>query len=617
VIAGLLLAARRFLSDHELPHPSAAAVLAATGAGKSRAYEVAEQIRDLLPELIRPPGRPAAPPAESTAPADTEAIGRAVLDYVVAHPGCVMGAGARRRYSDGFRQYVVELRERSDAVDASAFAAAARVPEGTLADWLRMAAQPAALPAESAPEPTAAPPDATHPRIQMILAAWHGWDGSFTAFCDHVANELRIPYGRTFLASLLEQHGVRIPRRRSGRSPDELALRDSFVTFFPGAQWVGDGMQVPVAINDEPFTFNLELDVDAYTGAFVGAHVGDEEDADAVIGAFRDGVRTAGAPPLALLLDNRESNHTDTVDAALGDDSIKIRATVGRAQNKAHVEGAFGLFAQTAPPLSLSARTLKQLAAQTLVLAVTIWARTLNHKPRNDRDGRSRVALYREDRPTADQVAAATRALELRRQQQETAYETQRARDDPIVGALLDREFDRLELVDPDGNTKRAIARYPLDAVLPGIAIFEGKRDAHTLPDDAGARYLLGIVRNVSHRREDRAMTDALIRLRLQTRDAALAPLESARRQLLRDVSAPTDRISDLVRRALDAERLLDQQFWLRAVADVLADQPLPDQLSLVQLAGARIRSAYRVPHHRRQDAITFLAEACPALQCS
>lgn len=609
VIAGVLLAARRFADEYDLPWPTAAAVLAATGAGKTRAYEVTDELLRLLPTLLRSPGRPAAPAVEEAPPSDVETIAREVIDYLIAHPGCVTG-DRRRRYTDGYRQLVLDLRERFAAMAAPVFADAVRVPEGTLAEWLAAAAG-------SAPATASAttPPDATHPRIQTILAAWQTWQGPFTRFCDYVFCELRIPYGRTFIASILTLYGVRLPRRRPGRSPDELALRDAFVTFFPGAQWIGDGMQVPVEVNHQRFRFNLELDVDGYSAALVGADVGAEEDGAAVVGALRDGVRTTGAPPLALLLDNRESNHTDEVDAALGDDTMKIRATLGRAQNKAHVEGAFGLFAQTAPPLRLAAETPDEFARQALVLAVTIWARTLNHKPRNDRGGRSRAELYRDDKPTADQVAAAKQALEARRRQQEKAHETLRAREDPIVRAVLDREFERLGLVDPDGNTKRAIARYPLDAVLPGIAIFEGKRDAHTLPDGAGARYLLGIVRNVAQRREDRAMTDALVRLRIDARDAALAPLESMRRHILRDVAGPTDRIDAFLRSALDAEPLLDHRFWLRAVADVIAAEPPSNQISLFEHAARRIRSAYRVQHERRQDALIFLAEQCPALQ--
>ena len=95
-----------------------------------------------------------------------------------------------------------------------------------------------------------------------------------------------------------------------------------------------------------------------------------------------------------------------------------------------------------------------------------------------DRDGRSRVELYRQDKPTQAQVDAARRALEARRRKQEKAFQSRRAREDPIARDLLDREFARLALDDPDGNIRRATARYPLDAILPGIAIFEAKRFA-------------------------------------------------------------------------------------------------------------------------------------------
>lgn len=587
-------------------------MLAATGAGRTRAYELADQILAALPQFARPPGRPPAPPAAETPPIEREEIAHAVIEYLIAHPGCVTGQH-RRHYTDGYRHFVLALRERFAGLSASDFAVAVHVPEGTLADWL---ATDAAAPGPSSSPGAAEPAPTANPRIQAILAAWQGWDGPFTAFCHYVQHELRIPYGRSFISTILTLHGVRTPRRRPGRSPDELALRKSFTTYFPGAQWVGDGMQVPVEINRDRFTFNLELDVDAASGALVGAAVTDQEDSDAVVAAMRDGVHTTGAPPLALLVDNRESNHTDAVLAELGDDTLLIRATWGRAQNKAHCEGAFGLFQQTAPPLRLQARTGRELAAGVLVLAVTIWARTLNHKPRTDRGGRSRVAMYREDKPTQAEIDAARRALEERRRKQEKAFQSRRAREDPIVRAVLDREFDRLGLDDPDGHVRRAIARYPLDAVLPGLALFEGKERARTLTDGAGPRYLLGIIRNLAHRIEDRHMTEALIRLRLAARDAALEPLERARDQTLRDHLGIDDRIKHFLDRALDADRQLDYLFWLRALADLVAAHA-GDQLELFRRAAARIRTAYRVPHARRQDAIHFLAGACPPLQLS
>jgi len=88
-----------------------------------------------------------------------------------------------------------------------------------------------------------------------------------------VREELRVPFVRDMVARILKVHGLRRRAKRDGRSPDESALRGAFRTFFPGAQWVGDGMPVPVVVDRERLTFTLELDVDAYTGAFAGVSV--------------------------------------------------------------------------------------------------------------------------------------------------------------------------------------------------------------------------------------------------------------------------------------------------------------------------------------------------------
>src|SRR5690606_15453360 len=123
----------------------------------------------------------------------------------------------------------------------------------------------------------------------------------------------------------------------------------------------------------------VELHVDAHSGAFVGLSVRDTEDSAAVVDAYANGIMTTGAPPLALLLDNKPSNHTPEVVAAI-DDALLIRATPERPQNKAHVEGAFGLFSQVLPVLLLD--TLQKphdLARDFLTIVVELWARTSNH----------------------------------------------------------------------------------------------------------------------------------------------------------------------------------------------------------------------------------------------
>jgi len=359
-----MLAARSLSEPYGASQPSVAEILRLTGATRSRAYEIKDALEALLPQLARPPGRPRVERATDSADAPG-LVGIAVetIRFIKQHPGCVQG-GARARYADCFRRFVLELRERHADVAAAEFAAAIDLPLGTLEDWLRSprpgagTVDGAASAPPSADEPAAAGRDAQQAQIETVLAAWRAWRGDFGAFCDHVRREHRLELGRTLIANILFVHGERTPARRGGRSRDEDALRGTFETFFGGAQWVGDGKQVAVVLDGRRFQFNLELDVDAATDAAVGISVRDEEDSVAVTEAFEHGIETTGAPPLALLLDNRPSNHTPEVDAALGD-TMRIRATPGRAQNKAHVEGAFGLFAQKVPPLVLDTRATR------------------------------------------------------------------------------------------------------------------------------------------------------------------------------------------------------------------------------------------------------------------
>jgi len=322
---------------------------------------------------------------------------------------------------------MIELRAEHAALEVEAFAEATAVPLGTLKDWLRSPAVPAPEKLEPTPPELSSVESA---QMQTVIDAWERWEGTFLGFRKYVQVELRVPFGRDLLARILEVSGVRRPARREGRTPDESALRDAFRTFFPGAQWVGDGMQVPVVIDAQRFTFNLELNVDAHSGAFTGLSVRREEDSDAVVEAFEDGVQTTGAAPLALLLDNRPSNHSPEVDVALGD-TILIRATPARPQNKAHVEGAFGLFSQVLPELRVDThRGPQALASALLSIVAQVWARTTNHRPRADRGGRSRVELY-SDAPTDEQIEHARRELRETAERQERARRTLEERAAP------------------------------------------------------------------------------------------------------------------------------------------------------------------------------------------
>ena len=607
-IAGLLLAARTWLADLRLAHPTVAEILAATGATRSRAYEVRDEILDLLPDLVRPPGRPRVergPPTDDRA----GAITREILRFVMDHPGCVHGGRERRRYGDALRRRVLELREEHHQLDLAAFAEATGVPAATIECWLRLGgeAEPTGEPAAAARPADDTESDVRIAVVETVLHAWRGWHGDFTGFCHHVRRHLRIKLGDTLISEILFAHGERTPARRGRRHSDEDALRGTFETYFPGAQWVGDGAEVAVGLDGQRFGYNLELIVDAASGAFVGTSVRDAEDSEAVVEAFAAGVETAGEAPIALLLDNRPSNHTPDVDTALGD-TLRIRATPGRPQNKAHVEGGFGLFAQHTPSIELRTDDRRELGRQIIGLVATLFARILNHCPRRDRGGQSRHDIYTATPVAEEQRERARQSLLERLRIQERARRTREARLDPRVKQILDDAFARLDLLDPERHFRNAIACYPIDDIVDGIATFEAKRNRSSLPDGVDARYLLGIVRNLHHVHEADAITQELIRARLDARDAMLQPLVRQRDATLRSTGNSDSALRSFVDQALAADRAIDRTFWLQAAADLIVSCPDADRRDLVRAAARRIHANFAIPTRHRFAATNRLA---------
>lgn len=599
--AALLLAAIPRLRALGLPRPSAEQIFEATGVGRSRAYELRAHLEARLHELARPPGRP---PKLSTTELTVSApnIMRKVLDYVFHHPGCVVAGDGRSRYSVGFRQFILEQAAAHRDITVEAFADASTLPLGTLKDWLRGGTL-GLKPAEK--KKVTIDLGARGPQLETVLAEWDRWTGPFTAFCDHVQLHCRIPFGRTLISTILEAHGVRTRTRRPGRSPDEQALRRAFEIFFPHAQWVGDGTMVLVQVDDQVFAFNVQLDVDTYSGAFLGADVSDVEDSDAVIAATKDAYEQAGKLPIAILFDNKACNHTGEVHAAL-DGTIIIPATVYRGQNKAHVEGGFGLLKPTLEGLSVNTSTPRELARSFLYGLLLTWGRTINHRPRRDRAGRSRVDLL-EDQPTPEQVEQARHALQERLRRQEKKRQTEAARQNPLVRRVIADAHTRLHLEDPYGHELTATARYPLDAVVEAIAIFEGRQRAGTLPKEktTGA-YLRGIAKNIAEEREGWEIALALWDARVAADDLVAKQLNLQRNTFKANVPQPEQLTKVYIDQALQTPSRLDRFFWLTAAADLIRDTDEPHHA--FRLAARRIAATHSTEHRERLASLRFLA---------
>lgn len=620
ILCAVLLVALDLLKNLGLPHPTAAAVLEATGATRTQAYAWAGRLTALLPTLVQPPGRP---PVEPTQATDGGAVRLAnvatdTLRYLYAHPGAARHAGQRLKPSSGFKRHVVELCARHRDLSTEQLAATLGLSASTLREWLRKADVDIDIggttPGTPEPETAAAKAvrESSDLELQLVLDQYRCWEGSFSAFCEHVATHHAVCLGRTAIASVLEQAGVRRPTKRPGRSPDEHALRHSFVTFFPGAQWTADGTEVAAVVDGQRYVFNLQLSVDTYSAAAVGIDVRDHEDAAAVIASFDEGASTTGGPPIAFLLDNKACNFTSEVDAATGD-TLCIPATLGRPQNKAHVEGCFGLFSQQAPALVLGDVTdHKELARQLIELAVRTFFNTLNMRPRKSSGGRSRIELYTSAVPTAEQVEHAKAALQARLDKQRKARRTLRERLDPNTAAAVAAAFGRFKFDDPTGNTLNACAGYPLRDVLDGIAIFQAKQNSGRLPVDLDlpSRYLLGIISNKSADREAMALAEALWDERSRARDRIFARIETQRDTILSNSDSLQGALASFVEHAFEANLKIERHWWLTSAAEQINKQPGNARRKLFLHTARRIQSCYDVPARDREAASCLLAEA-------
>lgn len=537
----------------------------------------------------------------------------------MSHPGAVEARGERNHYSDGFRAFVLGLlAPGSPAANLSleSLASQIQVPLGTLKEWLRAPSRhpsaPEGPPSSGSPPPVD-PIEIRGLQVGTILREFPLWEGTFTGFCEFLRKEHQVPYGDTFIGSVLKLAGLRVPSRRprQGEAPwSEGRLQ----VLFPGFQWFGDGKTFVVEWNGERFAFNGEALVDPAAGsAILGFRVSDTEDEAVVLAAYAEAFEAAGGPPLALTLDNRPSNLTERIHKTIAPATL-LPATPGRGQSKAPVEGTFGLFSQTAPELVVVGDTRRDLARSVLQLVLSTFAWARNHKPRKKLDGRSPIEAYRQAAPTPDDITRAReQILELERRAREQRR-TEEARSDPVRLQILREELARLEIPDPEDRLAVKLARYSRQAILQGLAIFLAKRDEATLPEDRGdwGAYLGGIIRNVHHRRELEATARHLLELRIRAGDLSRDPLEAEATRLA-GVSSAVELPSKILQRALDSETILERTFWSNQLEDAMARLPERIARALYSALARRIAGAFHLTKRQRLDLIAALSGGAAA----
>jgi hypothetical protein len=90
-----------------------------------------------IPPLVTARQTPAPNVAGLDHGADLLGLTVEMIRFITRNPGCAQVSGTRERYTDGFRQFVLELGWRYSDVTIAEFAAAIDLPLDTVEDWLR------------------------------------------------------------------------------------------------------------------------------------------------------------------------------------------------------------------------------------------------------------------------------------------------------------------------------------------------------------------------------------------------------------------------------------------------------------------------------------------------
>jgi hypothetical protein len=593
-------------------------VCAQLGVTRSYAYEQRDQLRTSLER------DPTARACEACRDKDhairRHAITIAVLEYRATHSGAWV-EGRRTVYSDGLRELVMSLAEANADLEQVVLADACRIPLATFKQWRAQAqpnanaiaapppvttvqapADPGATPGTIAPlaaeSSTTTPTAGFSLEMIRIIREYERWEGSLPAFVDHLRRHLDLHWGREHITQLLHLAAARALLRRPPPAP---STRGSSFRPPAGVQWTSDGKQVKVIIDGRTVEVAWQPMVDVGSTATVGAAVRANEDTAGVVAAFEEGVATTGDAPRALLLDNKACNTNQALRDALPDETLLIHATLGRPQNKAVVEGKFGLFAQDlGPVVAVVDTSTTERIALTVAEAVTrAYAAGRNHRPRR-KDGKTPYELYRDRDRSPEAIAAAVNILRAIKDRIDQRAAREAAGRDPRVLAALEHACTRFGFED-DGDLRSCVRRIGIESIEEAIAIYAAKLRTGSLPVDADhLRYFVGIAKNCQTDRELLCFEEELVaqiarrgeitQAYLEGRAAAYAGLD------------PAARLNAIIDEILSMPPIVPvaHHFWRRCLSAVAATVPSERRGAIRRSVCERIRRRYTVTKQRR-----------------
>ncbi len=458
------------------------------GANRTSVYEQRQRLVQCLEQLAA--ARPGRPLAQTPTPPDETAehlrLTVEVLEFRLRHPGSLVEYPERTSYADPFRRFVQERRDRWTR-SLESFAQAVRIPPDTLRDWSRQEQSQPLRAQEKKRLPL--PVDASQ-TTRQIVEEWMRWVGPTRAFIPHAAQVFEL--APNLITRLLKILGI-----ISARARKPPRYRGSTQKLTPGTVLVTDGKWITVELleSQQKIYFNWQGIVDQTTGCDTAIVLSEQEDAEAVRKAYEASLETLGGiVPEVLLHDNRPCYDDSELRQKLQDAGTDmIHATPGRPQNKAILEGAFGLWEQRVGTLKLDDTDDDSLLRSAVLESLRAYTAATNSVPRTEGGGRSRLQLLQQACPTQDQRRrdeAFLKGLKKRTRRGRTRQPDPEARD------LIEHVFQRFLLTehDPKAKLRDYLATFQPAAIRRAAAILATKLERDLVQRKHAHRYLAKVI---------------------------------------------------------------------------------------------------------------------------
>ena len=489
----------------------------------------------------------------------------AVLRYQLDHPGAVVDHQKRKSYSPQYRRFVLERLDTWRQTMES-FSQATEIPLDTLRQWLKTDSHCLAPLPEKSP-PVMVYRDSSQ-LVFQIARAWDNWQGSKRDFIKHTAAISGLLYGQ--VVRVLRLLGI-----ITACGPKKYRHRGSTTLLSPGSMLVTDGKALAVNLtgSNQWETWNWQAMVDQATGCDTAVVISKEECAAAVKDAYDQSVDFAGGRyPLGLLHDNKPCYDESKLQNDIHENgSLMIPATMARAENKAIIEGEFGLFEQRVGTIRLDDTNRQTLLHSAVEEVIRAYTAATNAVPRENLGSKSRQKVFCDACPgyqKQEQDRRFLQNLKAKHQQNKSPHRHQ----DPSSRKLLDTVFVSLDLLahDPSGSLRNYLASFQPAAIRQAAVIVKARKERGLVDQEYLHRYLAKVIQNKQEEMDLELAASELMELCRTQGESWTKNLEQDYQLMKSQNPLMKDQVFEVAKMAAHSGLLLDGTFWTEKLQKLL-----------------------------------------------